>query len=254
MGMNLQAYLEVNNKAALAYSGGVDSAYLLYSALQAGIDITAYYVKSSFQPEYEFDDAMEFAKSIGAKIKVVNLDIMASKELVANPVNRCYYCKKLIFGAIMDAAKADGYEVIFDGTNASDAEGERPGMKALRELEVKSPLKECGLTKVDIRRLSKNAGLSTWNRPSYACLATRIGAGEQITEGKLSRIEFVEDFLARFGFVDFRIRTLGDIARIEIREAQVDMLLENKDAILEVMKQRFDKVVLDLDFRPDMEI
>lgn len=252
--MDLKTFFEENNKVAVAYSGGVDSAYVLYAALEAGVDVTAYYVKSSFQPRYEFEDAMEMAKELGAKVKVIDCDILASSEIRSNPVNRCYYCKKMIFDCIIEAASKDGYSVILDGTNASDAETERPGMKALKELQVKSPLKECGITKVEVRRLSKAANLKTWDRPSYSCLATRVASGETITQAKLSRVEFVEDFLARFGFVNFRIRTLGDIARIEVREAQAGMVLENVDAILEVLKQRFDKVVLDLDFRDEMEV
>lgn len=252
--MNIKDFFRDNNKAALAYSGGVDSTYILHEALSAGADVTAYYVKSDFQPQYEFEDAMDMAKELKARVKVINLDILAVPEIASNPVNRCYYCKKAIFGAILDAAAEDGYSVVLDGTNASDSAEERPGMKALRELEVRSPLQECGITKAEVRRRSREAGLKTWDRPAYACLATRVASGEKITAAKLSRVEDVEDALVRFGLVDFRVRTLGDIARLEVREAQAGLVLEHRDAIVEILKRRFDKVVLDLDFREEMDI
>ena len=175
--MTLQDFFKQNKNVALAFSGGVDSAYLLYAATAAGCDIHAYYVKSAFQPQFELEDAKSLALELGAKMTVLELDVLSDSVITDNPANRCYHCKKKIFGTILEAAKKDGYELLIDGNNASDDASDRPGMKAVQELNVHSPLRECGMTKEKIRRLSKEAGLITWNKPAYACLATRIPAG-----------------------------------------------------------------------------
>ena len=169
--------------------------------------------------------------------------------MAANPADRCYYCKQTIFGTIMEAAERDGYTVLLDGTNASDEEGDRPGMRALRELHVRSPLRECGLTKADIRTLSKEAGLFTWDKPAYACLATRIPAGEEITKEKLATTEAAEDYLFSLGFSDFRVRRFHDAARIQIPASQAASLLERREEILNTLKQYYPAVLLDLQSR-----
>ena len=157
--MNLQEFFKENPKVALAFSGGVDSSYLLYAAMKYGADVKAYYVKALFQPQFEMDDAMRLAEQLKAPVRVLRADVLSDPVVVSNPSNRCYYCKKVIFNMIMKAAAEDGYTVLLDGTNASDDAGDRPGMKALQELQVKSPLRECGLVKSEIRRLSKEGGL-----------------------------------------------------------------------------------------------
>ena len=175
--MTLTEFFHQNQKAAIAFSGGVDSAYLLYAALQSGADVRAYYVKSAFQPQFELDDARRLAETLSADMSVLDDDILADETVAANPPDRCYHCKRRIFSAIASAAAADGYTLLLDGTNASDDAGDRPGMRALRELSVRSPLRECSLTKPEIRRLSREAGLFSWDKPAYACLATRGPAG-----------------------------------------------------------------------------
>ena len=150
---------------------------------------------------------------------------------------------------ILAAAKADGYMLVLDGTNASDDSADRPGMRALTELSVRSPLRECGLTKEMIRKLSKEAGLFTWNKPSYACLATRIPAGEQITQEKLEKTERAEAFLQAAGFRNFRIRLLGGAARLQIEEAQWPLLLQMRPRILDELKKEYTDVLLDLAVR-----
>lgn len=165
---------------ALAFSGGVDSSYLLYAALQNGADVHAYYVKSAFQPQFELEDAQKLAKQVGAKLTIMQANVLANETVVANPKNRCYYCKQVIFTGIGKQAAQDGYTTLLDGTNASDDAADRPGMKALQELSVLSPLRLCGLTKTEIRKRSKAAGLFTWDKPSYACLATRIPTGRPL--------------------------------------------------------------------------
>lgn len=193
--MNLQEFFTENPRVAIAFSGGVDSSYLLYAALHHGARARAYYVNSAFQPAFELEDARRLAGELNADMKVLPVDVLASEAVTANPPDRCYHCKQMIFRTILAAAEADGFTVLLDGTNASDDAGDRPGMRALRELAVRSPLRECGLTKSDVRRLSREAGLFTWDKPAYACLATRVPAGQPITARDLAVTEAAESYL-----------------------------------------------------------
>lgn len=247
--MTLKAFFERNSKAAIAFSGGVDSAYLLYAAKLYGADVTAYYVKTPFQPEFEYEDALRLARQLGIPMVTLSLDVLADPQITANPQNRCYFCKRKIFTAILEQAKQDGYPLVLDGTNASDQADDRPGMQALAELGVRSPLRECGLTKQEIRRLSMEAGLFTHNKPAYACLATRIPTGTPITPTLLKKTENSEAFLQSFGFSDFRIRLLGDSARIQIKEDQLPLLVTHRKAILSELKLYYTSVLLDLEVR-----
>ena len=247
--MNLEMFFQKYPKVALAFSGGVDSAYLLYAALQSGAQVRAYYVKSAFQPQFELDDARRLAEQCHADLCVLELDVLADSQVSANPANRCYYCKKRIFTAIQEAARRDGFSVLLDGTNASDDAGDRPGMRALTELDVRSPLRECGLTKEEIRRLSKEAGLFTWNKPAYACLATRIPSGTVITAGALWTTETAENFLFSLGFTDFRIRMTGKTAKIQLPENQLERAIAQRKEIVGELKKYYDAVVLDLEVR-----
>ena len=233
----------------MAFSGGVDSAYLLYAAKAFGADVQAYYVKTSFQPAFEQEDALRLAWELGAEVKVIDLDVLSDIQIAENPKNRCYFCKKRIFTAILQQAEADGYSLIIDGTNASDDAADRPGMVALKELKVRSPLRECGLTKAEIRRLSKEAGLFTHNKPAYACLATRIPAGTPITAEKLAITERSEAFLRQLGFSDFRIRLMGTSAKLQISEKEIPLLLANRETILNRLKIDYTEVLLDLEVR-----
>lgn len=249
--MNLKEFFVENKKVAVAFSGGVDSSYLLYAAKKYGADVRAYYVKSAFQPQFEFEDAMKLVADLDAmglhiELTVLEVDVLENDTVTANPSNRCYFCKQVIFGNILEAAARDGYEVLLDGTNASDDASDRPGMKALEELEVKSPLRLCGLTKGDVRRLSKEAGLFTWNKPSYACLATRIPTGQQITAENLYRTEWAERYMTELGFRDFRVRTVGEGAKIQVTPEQFDLVIKYRDDIYEKLSEEYDGVVLDL--------
>lgn len=245
----LKAFFEENPKVALAFSGGVDSAYLLYAAVSFGADVKAYYVKTPFQPAFEYEDALSLARQLGAEMVTVPLDVLSDKTIAENPKNRCYFCKKRIFSAILQQAKADGYCLIIDGTNASDDAADRPGMAALQELEVRSPLRECGLTKAEIRSLSKDAGLFTHDKPAYACLATRIPNGTAITAENLTVTERNEGFLRSLGFRDFRIRFLGTAAKLQVAEKELPLLLKNRETILEALKNDYTEVLLDLEVR-----
>ena len=227
----------------------MDSSYLLYAAVQAGAEVRAYYVKTAFQPEFEYEDAMRLAKQLGAEVTVLRLDALCDPQVAANPANRCYYCKQNIFGSIWRAARADGFSVLLDGTNASDQADDRPGMKALRELKVRSPLREAGLTKAMIREKSRLAGLFTWDKPAYACLATRIPTGETITEEKLTRTEWAESYLMGLGFSDLRVRLLGSCARVQLPKEQQEAFLDRREEILAVLKTRYSGVLLDMEAR-----
>lgn len=247
--MTLKDFFKQYNKAALAFSGGVDSAYLLYAGVTLGCDIHAYYVKSAFQPQFELDDALKLAKELGAQMTVLNLDVLSEPIIVQNPANRCYHCKKMIFGKIIDTARADGYEVLIDGTNASDDADDRPGMRALLELSVRSPLRECGITKAEVRRLSKEAGLFTWDKPAYACLATRIPTGMEITSERLYVTEHAEKSLSDMGFSDFRIRSSGRDAKIQVKEEQLGQLLLYRKEIIKKLKPYYSSITVDLEVR-----
>ena len=247
--MTLQEFFKAQPNVALAFSGGVDSAYLLYAAVTSGANVTAYYIKTPFQPQFEYDDAVKLATDLGAEMKTIHLDVLQDKNVVANPANRCYYCKKRIFSAILAAAREDGFSIVIDGTNASDDASDRPGMVALQELQVRSPLREAGLTKAEIRRLSKEAGLFTHDKPAYACLATRIPAGTRITLDLLKKTEICEEYLKNMGFSDFRIRYFEGSARLQLPEAQIPALLEKRAEVLAFLKQYYPAVLLDMEVR-----
>lgn len=247
--MNLEEFFEENPTVAIAFSGGVDSAYLLYAALKYGADARAYYVKTDFQPAFEFEDAKRLAAELKADMQVIYLNALADENVRINPKNRCYYCKQHIFGAIKSQAVKDGYQVLLDGTNASDDANDRPGMKALEELKVLSPLRICGLKKQRIRELSKEAGLFTWDKPAYACLATRIPTGTEITGEKLAITEAAEEFLSSIGFYDFRVRWNNGKALLQVREEQLTLALEKRQQILEHLGGNYSGVVLDMEVR-----
>ena len=247
--MELKDFFAEHPRAALAFSGGVDSAYLLYAASQWGADVRPYFVDTAFQPRFELADARRLCGELGVTLQVLPVDILSVPSVAENPADRCYHCKRAIFSAIAAAAARDGYPLLLDGTNASDPEEDRPGMRALRELEVRSPLRECGLVKDEIRRLSREAGLSTWNKPAYACLATRIPAGEAVTAEALARTEQAEDFLRTLGLRDFRVRLLDGCARIQVPAAQLPLVLERRGEIISELRKSYSGVLLDLEAR-----
>lgn len=247
--MTLQEFFTEYPKAALGFSGGVDSSYLLWAAVNAGADIAPYYIQTAFQPAFELEDAKRLCEQIGVKLNVIQLDALADPRVAANPANRCYYCKVGLFGALRARAKADGYDLMLDGTNASDDAGDRPGMKALREMEVRSPLRECGLTKAMIRQESRKAGLFTWDKPAYACLATRVPTGRTITPELLRRVGGAETALFALGFTDFRVRLYDDAARLQLPEGQLAKAVEQRQAIRQALAPWFDIVLLDTQTR-----
>ncbi len=247
--MDLKTFFEQTPECAIAFSGGVDSSYLLYEAVRHAKRVQAYYMKTAFQPEFEFQDALEIARYCGVEMKVLQADILAVDTVAANPSDRCYYCKQQIFGRILAAAAEDGFTVICDGTNASDDAGDRPGMRALQEMKVLSPLRICGLTKSRIRELSRECGLATWDKPAYACLATRIPTGTRITAETLQRVEAAEGALMRAGYKDFRVRVLGEVARLQFTKNDFARAAAEREEIRTLLLPWFDTVLLDTALR-----
>jgi len=247
--MDLSEFFQEHPSVAVAFSGGTDSAYLLYEAKRCAESVKAYYAKSAFQPQFELEDALRLVEELDVPMTVIDVDVLSDAEIIANTQRRCYHCKRRIFSMIKERALGEGFNVLLDGTNASDDVSDRPGMAALAELSVLSPLRLCGLTKADIRQLSREAGLFTWDKPAYACLATRIFPGQQIDARLLERTEAAEGFLASLGFRDFRVRTVGEIARIQIVSSQLSLLMLHRAQILERLGKEYSGVCLDLETR-----
>ena len=243
--VNIQQFFSAHPRCALAFSGGVDSSYLLYAGLQCGAEIRPYYVKSQFQPDFEYRDALRLCRDLGVEPVVLRFDALCSPAVRANGPDRCYHCKINIMSTIIARASADAFPILLDGTNASDEAGDRPGMRALGELGILSPLRLCGLTKPEIRRLSRKAGLFTWDKPAYACLATRVKTGEEITNERLSAVERGEDWLFSQGFTDFRLRTAGRNALLQFPEGQLARARELLPEIREKLSADFADIEID---------
>ncbi len=243
--MNLEQFFEEYPNIAIAFSGGTDSAYLLSMAAKYAKETAAIYVNTPFQPAFELDDARRLCAGLGISVYVLDYDILQNEQIVSNPPDRCYHCKTVLFGQIKKAAAEMGFSFLADGTNADDDAGDRPGMRALTELSVLSPLKLCGLTKEQIREESRKLGLFTADKPSYACLATRIPAGTAITAETLNKVEQAESALADMGFIDFRVRSLPDGAKLEIKKDQFELVSEKWDEICKILDPLFGQVRLD---------
>ena len=244
--MELRDFFQECPKVALGFSGGVDSAYLLYAALDHGAQVRPYFIKTAFQPQFELEDARRLCAQLGVELTVVELDVLQIPGVAENPPDRCYHCKRALFGRLRQQAQADGYTVLIDGTNASDDAGDRPGMRALGELSVRSPLRECGITKAQVRALSKEAGLFTWDKPAYACLATRVPAGEAITPETLRKVEAAEEALFSLGYSDLRVRVFHGAARLQLPGQQLEQAAKKREAISQALAPWFDTVLLDL--------
>jgi uncharacterized protein len=246
----LKSNIKKLKSVAVAYSGGVDSTFLLKVAKEVlGDKVIAVTAKSSTYPEREFNEAKKFTEEIGVKHIVIVSEELDIEGFSKNPTNRCYYCKRELFTKIGEIAKENNLDEVLDGSNLDDTRDYRPGMEAAKELQVISPLKEAKLSKKDIRELSKVMGLKTWNKPSFACLSSRVPYGSEITINKLKMIEDSEQFLLDLGFRQVRVRHHGDIARIEIspeeREKFFDLGLMDKVAD-KLKKIGFKYVTLDL--------
>lgn len=243
--MTLQEFFEENPVCAVAFSGGVDSAVLLSAAAAYGRKAAAYFVRTVFQPGFELEDARETAGRLGVELRVLEADILAVPEVAANPADRCYYCKRALFTRLLEEAARDGFPVVVDGCNASDDAGDRPGMRALAELGIRSPLRECGIGKAEVRRMAREAGLRVWDKPSYACLATRVPAGTAVSAAALARVERGETELMALGFSDLRLRLRGEDGLLQVREEQLEMARRLLPEIRERLAGDFRTVWLD---------
>ncbi|MCR3761524.1 ATP-dependent sacrificial sulfur transferase LarE [Clostridium felsineum] len=245
---DLIKYLKSLEKVVLAFSGGVDSTFLLRAAKEAlDENVKAVTILSPYIPKWEIKEAKQLAEELGIEHEIIEAPIIDSIKF--NPENRCYLCKTAVFSMILKVAKEEGYSCVIDGTNFDDIKDYRPGLKALKELEVKSPLLECKLTKQEIRTFSKELGLKTWDKPSYACLLTRIPYGNELKVEDFEKIENAEKYMMSIGFRAMRVRCHGDLARIEVNRADRSKLFDEKllDTISENIKKcGFKYVALDL--------
>ena len=250
---NLCAALSREKKLAVAFSAGVDSTLLLKAAVNTlgNENVLAVTALSASFPEREADEADVFTRGIGVSRVTVEVDQLSIPGFRENPANRCYLCKKVLFTQMMEAAREKGFTVMAEGSNVDDLSDYRPGLKAIEELGVMSPLREAGLTKAEIRELSSELGLPTWNKPSFACLATRFVYGETISDEKLRRVELGERLLQDLGFKQFRVRIHGEegrLARIEVLPGDLGKLLKKRQEITsEFRKAGFDYTAMDLE-------
>ena len=244
----LVSLLKGYGSAVIAYSGGTDSTLLALLAKRAlGKDHLAVTASSQTYTTEELAQAKAIAKKHGFNHLVVTTDELDDPQFSANPVDRCYHCKNHLMKIIHAVALQRGFKTVLDGTNADDGGDFRPGRKAAQEWGVRSPLAEAGLTKAEIRKISQRLGLTTWNKPANACLASRVPYGTAISADVLSRIEKAERALAKMGFKQFRVRHHGDIARIELLPADLAKAMKQRTRILQHVKNAgYTFVTLDL--------
>ena len=247
----LKHLLACYDKVAVAFSGGVDSAFLLAIAADVlGTDrLLALTAVAPLFPTQETDDSAALAKSLGVRQVLVNCNPLELEEVADNPPLRCYHCKRHLFAKLREQALTLGFVELLDGSNLDDLEDYRPGRKALEELGIASPLLDAQLTKADIRMLSRQAGLATADKPSLACLASRFPYGTRITLEQLQQVERCEEFLRQRGFRTFRVRHHGDTARIEVHLDEMPGIMKDglrADLIAEFKAAGFTYVALDL--------
>lgn len=247
----LKSIIKDCGKIAIAFSGGVDSTFLTKVAKDVlGENAVAVTISSILVTDDELKEADDFCKAENIEHLIYNADVLSIPSFENNPPDRCYICKKAIFTNVQNLVGERGISVIAEGTNVDDDGDYRPGMRAIKELGVRSPLKEAGLTKAEIRELSCMLGLKTWNKPSCACLASRFAYGEVINKDKLDMIYSAECYIRSLGFEQFRVRLQDGIARIELRPADIQKFIENgiKDKVSEKLHALgFKYVSLDLD-------
>lgn len=247
--LELKKYLLSLNSVAVAYSSGVDSTFLLKTAVDTlhRDNVLALTAKSHSFPKRELDESIQFCKSENIRQIVFESEELSIDGFSNNPPDRCYICKKELFLKIKGIARENNINAVVEGSNADDINDYRPGMRAVAELEILSPLKKVGLTKNEIRALSKQLGLKTWNKQSFACLSSRFVYGEKITVQKLDMIDKSEQLLLDLGFKQVRVRIHNDVARIEVLPNEIERVMQFKDTIYSKFKEYgFRYVTLDL--------
>lgn len=247
----LKQKIQALKQVVVAFSGGVDSTFLLKVCIDVlGSDnVLAVTAHSQAITEKEFLESQTLANLLNARQIIVKSNELDTPGITDNPPERCYFCKKQLFNKFIDIAKEHSFDFVVEGSNFSDKDDFRPGMVAIKELGVMSPLKDAGLTKDEIRQASKAMGLPTWNKPSYACLFSRFPYGEKITPEKLKRVSEAEEMLRHNGFCQFRVRSHGDLARIEVLPEQIDKFFDEcfrSKIVKEFKKIGFTYITLDL--------